>query len=520
MSTVREEVLSISDDVRPADGRAFAELPGDIWFVLLRYVSGADKVSLATASKRSHLLVCGCIRKLEISRDLVSFPDALLASLEYVHLLKTVDLFTALPTLQRCRTLRRIVLYCSPFNMDVILQQLPQFPCLEDIGLRTVEVVNGRWGKMLAECPRLCKLNINGGVIAREVSDEECISDFLSQLSRCSTLSHLHGLLLRTDEDKLQLCAALAAWPQLQELSVTLQPPVEEREDTRLASMLPVLSTLADSCSQLRALHFSSAAKLKLALSVKECQAIGRMTQLRSLNFRRVSLPFNLFTCFHMLTAVETLSLLHCDIEAVEDGGFASFIGRNPLAAVHFREVHLTEAFSLQTLRAIPACCSLRVLSLACELPLAEESRDAMAVLLADAICTSAIETWRYAISFSLLSLLRAWDARTPVAPVALLHLMGSSDTGVNEAEDFVPLLARCLRSAPSLYSFHFALLDASEATLDALAAAALEEEFPARVKLFITVDSLPAQFLGRNALHLHEAGLFLRTRRVGGLLL
>eukprot|EP00753_Platysulcus_tardus_P022423 PLAT955.1.p1 GENE.PLAT955.1~~PLAT955.1.p1 ORF type:complete len:350 (+),score=81.12 PLAT955.1:25-1050(+) len=286
------------------------------------------------------------------------------------------------------------------------------------------------------------------------------MQDFLRELAGCSQLQQLTGVHPRDDSSSSQLCASLAAWPKLQRLGV--------RVDAYRVSWHDDISSVAAACCPVLARVSLQDSQLSSA----GVAALASMKQLRHLCLSSVSLPI---TFFHDLAGslLQQLEIAMCrGMKCAAKEHLAVFLAEHSLTKLTLLIPSYSSAClvacaaaiatSRSTLRSVVIMGFLNPTgrqryAMRRPLPGAEADaavtpdEDAVSKALADAFCSSAVTDWKLAVPIPVLSFLRQWDSRTPAAAVEELSGLRWQDEAVRDAEDFVPLLLRCLRSCPSL---------------------------------------------------------------------
>eukprot|EP00753_Platysulcus_tardus_P014907 PLAT4624.2.p1 GENE.PLAT4624.2~~PLAT4624.2.p1 ORF type:complete len:534 (+),score=106.68 PLAT4624.2:366-1967(+) len=510
-----DEAKSERDEACFSDDRLLAAaewsrgVPDDVWGVIVSFAGTVGSMRLSRTCCELRGSVLRSIRVARIEQWADSFPAARLTALVDVMLDMRVEHAPALSALQLCPSLQSLSLDCrlQPPS-SCLLAALPLFPALRAVTLRWV-LVNGQLGSTLAQCEALKAVQLLApGGSSRSEQRRENVSAFLRELSGCHQLRQLRGLRLRDDGDRAELCAALCAWEQLEELQIRACPDNGDRGRPMAVTLDDVASVAADSCPLLHSLQFDS--KRQQTLSERDADAIGRMASLRQLHLFKLQLPSTFFSGLHRLKAVQSLQL---DLRRLEDGSWeelAAFVRSQPVRVLHVFLFDLPFPAAIALLAAVAAHGSLTEVEIRTRTRTFErDEMEAAGAAVAEALCQSTAHTWRLRLPFRLLSLLRTWHGRQPTAALRSVRFLHNSVGELVEDDGFPPLLLSCLRSSPSLREVYFELRSVRDEVITELVDAVEAEPLACKLVVSYFPKDALSMYTGEEE-ELHKLGLFL----------
>eukprot|EP00753_Platysulcus_tardus_P015808 PLAT5291.2.p1 GENE.PLAT5291.2~~PLAT5291.2.p1 ORF type:complete len:506 (+),score=116.92 PLAT5291.2:61-1578(+) len=439
-------------------------IPDDAWGVTLQYCTKQDSASLATVCSWLNSIVLGKLSRLHLDCTPAAFPAARFTSLRCVSLDYFVDHESTLPVLRSCPMLCELQVDCDTAESQAaVIRNLPLFPRLASVTMDCA-VVNGQLGKALADCRALQKVKLAMARYKREDERTASASDFLHQLSALSHLRCLSAIELYNKGDVTQLCAAVGAWSELEELAL--------RSCELSAALDGVAVSIARSCPRMRKLSFSDNRHPMQRVLVEDGEAIAGMAELRQLGLAG-AISVGYLPPLRTLTKLDKLALRRCRMDAVAARELAAVVQALPLTSLTLLGVTLPSDSLVALLQTIAAHRSLAVVCLSGLNRVADRAdKQAVAVAFAEAVCCSPVIDWAVTRLLDLLSFLRAWNGRTPAAQLKRLELSQADSSACVDC-DHSELLLRCVRSCPSLRDVHVGPMDDS---LHALVAAVRAE--------------------------------------------
>eukprot|EP00753_Platysulcus_tardus_P015751 PLAT5265.1.p1 GENE.PLAT5265.1~~PLAT5265.1.p1 ORF type:complete len:513 (+),score=122.23 PLAT5265.1:97-1635(+) len=447
----RDEHVSVASlGETEASGHVARRVPDDAWGVVVRFCASDDSMSLSSTCSWLREAVLGAIDFIHVKRTArIGFPAARFTSLQSISMSRTVQLVKLLPALRDCAQLRELDLYCQfQESTDAFIEHIPFFPRLQSLLLSWV-TVDSRLGQALASCETLRDVKLTTGLhFDRSEGRTDFVGDFLRELAALSTLRSLVGIRICDEEDAAQLCTAVAAWPELQQLAVQSNP---DKDGGRLltAPRHGIAAAVCSSCPQIRKLSLLGI-DFAQHVEVDDAEAIACMTELRELELSGY-LPAASLVQLQALPKLQKLLLSKCEVDVDAGRQLAAVIAQLPLTSFTLSHVRLPVAAVGDVLACITTHGSLASVELLrTSLKPTATERQRLGAALGEAVCLSCVRHWTVYFQFSLLAFLRAWNGRTPAAAVTTLNLVWSDSTAC-EGEEYVALLRRCLHSCPSL---------------------------------------------------------------------
>eukprot|EP00753_Platysulcus_tardus_P019185 PLAT7067.3.p1 GENE.PLAT7067.3~~PLAT7067.3.p1 ORF type:complete len:479 (-),score=102.18 PLAT7067.3:117-1553(-) len=416
-----------------------SRIPDDIWSIVLTFCGARDSMSLSSASSWLNNAVTHSIRSLSFRSQPSAFPGSRFASLRSVVVRNKMDLSVVLPALLACPQLRELTLHLRHADaMEAALTNLPLFPRLQTVRL-VQATVDGRLGRALASCASLEHVWLLMWEL--KPSEDADMCNFLHQLSALPTLRSISGVRLRSEDSSTQLCAAIAEWSDLEELSV-LSHAKSDGEEAALGSVAAAVCH----CAGLRKLSLITREDSAFVMPPKDVQAIGHATELCEL---ALSGPLSAasLSALRVLTKLQQLTLTRLVLD--DDGGeeMAALVAEQPLHTLSLSGQHFPPKATSTILHSIATHSSLLDVKLSTlSLILAADDREMVGAALAEAVTRSPVRKLSYHMPFSFMALLRAWDGRPAAAALTALNLCMSESHACKKEED-AALLLRCVRS-------------------------------------------------------------------------
>eukprot|EP00753_Platysulcus_tardus_P021893 PLAT9159.1.p1 GENE.PLAT9159.1~~PLAT9159.1.p1 ORF type:complete len:498 (-),score=85.21 PLAT9159.1:181-1674(-) len=425
-------------------GSSIVAIPGEVWGLILRFIPSKSPCMLASTCSWLRQLVLSAVEVIEIFAAQPHFPAERLLRLQEVVMSAKAAEVPMMEALYGCPQLRKLTLSA---RVRPALETLPHFPKLEAVVLKGA-VACGPLGRLLASCKtlRAVQIFLNRPLNRlRGLPREEYVCDFLRELSDCSALRQLHGLKLRDEEDKAQLCAAVGCWPQLQELSVLFEPDMNGWGGGPVAcSSDGVLAAVAGGCPRLQQLALRT--RLRAELSEEDMAHVAAMSELCMLDLGTFRVPLTLTAQLTRLTNLTDLNLNLRGESAESWSVFVEFVESCPLHSLALARPRVPAEQWAALLRVITTHESLRVVRL--EQP-ADTGDAEVAAVLAEAICRSRVCQWWTQLPICLLSFVQAWNGRKPQAGLRKLHINDLHCRIESMSDDFTRLFLACVRSLP-----------------------------------------------------------------------
>eukprot|EP00753_Platysulcus_tardus_P014873 PLAT4593.2.p1 GENE.PLAT4593.2~~PLAT4593.2.p1 ORF type:complete len:458 (+),score=102.74 PLAT4593.2:579-1952(+) len=396
-------------------------------------------MSLSSACSWLRSTVLRNIRFIELKSSPTAFPAARFSCLRHVEASRGVEPADLLAALRACPQLRKLKVFGgSKKDDEAIAEQLPLLAGLQSVYLPDT-AVNGQLGEALAACEALREVRLPGVRFSQQRTREpKSASAFLRQLTAVPALRSLTRLELAEVDDVIQLCAAVGAWTDLEELDVcSKKSPVDG-----------IAVAVSESCPRMRKLMLTYVGFAPAPLLVEDMAAIGRMAELRELALAG-PLSAAHISPLSALTKLEKLSLWASRIDEDAAAEFAAVVARLPLKEMQLR-IRLSVAAMLPVLRAITA--NDRLTEVLLDVPRREciGAQEELGVALAEAVLSSAVRHWNICFPFCFASFLRSWDGRAPAAALHTLFFF-SVHSAACLGEEYAALLLRCVRSCASL---------------------------------------------------------------------
>eukprot|EP00753_Platysulcus_tardus_P010787 PLAT305.1.p1 GENE.PLAT305.1~~PLAT305.1.p1 ORF type:complete len:539 (-),score=133.40 PLAT305.1:15-1631(-) len=492
MSAGEESKASVSVE-EPGRGagdvadEAVWQLSDDVWGLILRCIRPADSKALGSACSWLHDVVLRNISFLCLTASPPAFSAARLTSVQHISLFREVDLAAVLPVLHNCPQLRELQLFCmQPAQIEAAVDNIPLFSRLQKVSL-IWPPVTGLLGKALVACSTLRQVELSMcGPRGRQDGRRDIVADFLRELTALPSLRSLYGVQLRDEEDVRQLCAAVGAWPELQELHVISAPDWDGDLDLE-APLDGIAAAVARSCPAMRSFSMAYEEFEETRLSRADVEAIASMAELRRLQLSGV--PMAVFSPLRSMPVIEELVLSNCSMDEDAYRQIPVVVQQLPLKTLRFAQILFPAEVNVALLRAIAASGSLTTVAFNGIVSNPDDvEMQTMATALAEAVCLSPVRSWQLDTPLCLLSLLRGWNARTPAAAVRSLNLWYVNCLASADEED-AALLLRCLRSCAVLREVKLGLWFGS---VDAVVAAVQAEPLsPATLGLRVSREDM-----------------------------
>eukprot|EP00753_Platysulcus_tardus_P003181 PLAT12299.2.p1 GENE.PLAT12299.2~~PLAT12299.2.p1 ORF type:complete len:314 (-),score=75.76 PLAT12299.2:821-1762(-) len=263
---------------------AVAAVPDDIWRVVVSFLPVKPSVCLSSSCSWLRQPVLAAISDIIFnSFSIDGFLACQFTSLQKVELTMRTRAAAALPILQACPQLRHLTFCCPPDSSAAA--SLPRFPQLESVLVRDV-ILTRELGETLAACRELRDVRVVMDTThSRAGWRLQSVAGFLDALAGCCQLCSLAGVYASGEADVRQLCASLAAWPQLQQLSFGLRAATDAMGTAVAVSFEGVTAAIAASCPRLCSLQLCSA-NARYRLSPADMTHVGSMASLRKLHLR------------------------------------------------------------------------------------------------------------------------------------------------------------------------------------------------------------------------------------------